>query len=225
MGRSAQISVPSGPPVQGGSARAPLLRSAAIARIAALALALLLLTVLAFPAGALALEPRSWLLKDQAGRSWSLTLLEQADPAYPSGLRLRLTDRSGSQPLDHQRPLRFSDGLGGAWDLDNRSEELVPAGSDLLPRGSAQFDLAGLEPRPRAELPLRLEVPLAAGGYAALFAGPDPVAALHGAVGGPEAGKVHRIVDAGSVRQGDEAAASTLVTDVNVCGSEGSCLP
>lgn len=181
MSRSAQRSVPSGPPVPWGSGLAPLRRRAAIARIAVLGLALLL-AVLACPPEALALEPRSWLLKDQAGRSWSLTLLEQADPAYPDGLRLRLTDRSGSEPLDHQRSLRLSDGLGGAWQLANRSEELVPAGRDLLPPESAQFDLAGLEPRPRAELPLLLEVPLDSGGVAELLAGPDPVAALHDAM-------------------------------------------
>jgi len=158
-----------------------LRREAVIACIPALALVLLLIAVLAAPAVALALESRSWLLQDQAGRSWSLTLLAQADPAYPAGLRLRLTDRSGCQSLDHGRPLRLSDGLGGAWDLGNRSEELVPAGSDLLPPGSAQFDLAGLEPRPRAELPLLIEIPLASGGAAELHAGPGPVAALHDA--------------------------------------------
>ncbi len=179
MGGSAQSSVCAVPLALRGSGLAPLRLVAALARIAALALALLLMTVLAFPAGALALEPRSWLLKDQAGRSWSLTLLEQADPAYPGGLRLRLTDRSGIQPLDHSRPLRLSDGLDGAWQLVNCSAELVPAGSELLPPGSAQFDLAGLEPRPRAELPLLLEVPLASGGAAELLAGPDPVAKLH----------------------------------------------
>lgn len=185
MSRSAQISVPSGQPVPRGSGLAPMRCWAAIARVAALALALLLMAVLAAPAGALALEPRSWLLKDQAGRSWSLTLLEQADPAYPGGLRLRVTDRSGSQPLDHQRPLRLSDSLNRTWQLANSSQELVPAGSDTLPPGSAQFDLSGLEPRPRAELPLLLEVPLASGSAAELLAGPDPVAALHDALSGP----------------------------------------
>jgi hypothetical protein len=157
-----------------------LRRGAVFARIAALAMALLL-TVVATPSGALALEPRGWLMKDQAGRSWSLTLLEQADSSDPGGQRLRLTDRSGSQTLDHSRPLVLRDGLGGVWELANRSQELVPAGSDRLPPGSAQFDLAGLEPRPRAELPLRIEVPLVSGAAAELFAGPDPVAALHGA--------------------------------------------
>jgi len=181
MGGSAQISVSAVPLARRGSGLEPLRRGAALACIASLALALLLMTVLAAPAGALALEPRSWLLKDQAGRSWSLTLLEQADPAYPGGLRLRITDRTGTQPLDHQRPLRLSDSLNRAWQLANSSQELVPAGSDTLPPGSAQFDLAGLEPRPWAELPLLLEVPLASGGAAELLAGPDPVAALHDA--------------------------------------------
>lgn len=185
MGGSAQISVSSVSLARRGSGLAPLRRGASIGRIAALALVLLLMAVLAAPSEALALEPRSWLLKDHAGRSWSLTLLKQADPAYPGGLRLRLTDRSSSQTLDHQRPLRLSDGMGGAWDLGNRSEELVPAGRDLLPPGSAQFELDGMELSPRAELPLLLEVPLDSGDAAELLAGPDPVAALHDAVSGP----------------------------------------
>jgi hypothetical protein len=168
MGGSAQISVSSIPPAHKGSG---------------LALALLLVTVLAFPAGALALGSRSWLLQDQAGRSWALNLLEQADPTYPGGPRLRLTDRSGSQPLDHQRPLHLSDGMGGAWDLGNRSGELVPAAGTALPDASAQFDLPRLEPRPRAELPLLLTVPLASGNPAQLMLTPEAVAALHATTG------------------------------------------
>ena len=133
------------------------------------------------PGAARALEAQHWFLRDQAGRPWTLTLLEQGDPAYPVGLRLRLTDRSGSQQLDHNRPLLLRDGMGGAWVLANRSQELVPAGEETLPAGSAQFDLAGLEPRPRAELPLALDVPLAAGDPAQLVAGAAAVLALHGA--------------------------------------------
>lgn len=150
----------------------------------AAALALLLAIVLMAPAAALALEPRSWLLQDQAGHRWSLTLLEQVDPAYPGGLRLRLTDRTGSQRPDHSRPLRLSDRMGGTWELANCSQELVPAGSDVLPPGSAQFDLTDREPRPRAELPLLLEVPLQSGSMAQLIAGAGPVAALHDAGSG-----------------------------------------
>ena len=127
------------------------------------------------------LEAQPWVLRDQAGRVWSLTLLEQGDPAYPAGRRLRLTDRSGTQQLDHDRPLQLREGMGGAWELANYSNELVPAGEEVLPAGSAQFDLAGLEPRPRAELPLVLEVPLIAGDTARLMAGAAAVAALHGA--------------------------------------------
>lgn len=144
-------------------------------------LAVLLALVLVAPGAALALENQRWALRDQAGHAWSLTLLEQGDPAYPPGLRLRLTDRSGTQQLDHSRPLRLRDGLGGDWELANRSNELVPAGAVDVPAGSAQFDLAGLEPRPRAELPLALEVPLAVGDPAQLVAGAAAVAALHGA--------------------------------------------
>lgn len=143
-------------------------------------LGLVLVGLLSSPALALPLQPRTWLLQDQAGRPWSITLLEQADPAYPDGQRLRLTDRSGSQELDHGRPLRLSDGLGRSWQLANRSQELVMAGTADLPRGSAQFDLADLEPRPRAERPLLLEVPLGSGGHAELVAGAALVAALHG---------------------------------------------
>ncbi len=51
--------------------------------------------------------------------------------------------------------------------------------SNVLPPGSAQFDLAALEPRPRAELPLRIAVPLESGGVAELMAGPEAVAGLH----------------------------------------------
>lgn len=142
-------------------------------------LAALLAVLLLLPAPAQAQEVQRWALQDQAGHAWSLTLLEQGDPAYPAGLRLRLTDRSGTQQLDHSRPLLLRDGMGGAWELANRSHELVPAGEETLPTGSAQFELAGLEPRPRAELPLALDVPLAAGDPAQLVAGAAAVLALH----------------------------------------------
>lgn len=69
------------------------------------------------PGAAQGLEAQPWVLRDQAGRVWSLTLLEQGDPAYPAGRRLRLTDRSGTQQLDHDRPLQLRDGMGvpGSW--------------------------------------------------------------------------------------------------------------
>jgi hypothetical protein len=144
-------------------------------------LALLLGVLLLAPGVALALEAQRWMLEDQAGRAWSLTLLEQVDPSYPAGLRLRLTDRSGVQHLDHQLPLQLRDGMGGTWELENRSVELVPAGDASLPDGSAQFDLPRLEPQPRAELPLLLLVPLSSGDPARVIASPAAVAALHAA--------------------------------------------
>ena len=110
---------------------------------------------------------------------WSLTLLEQGDPSSAAGLRLRLTDRSDSRQLDHSQPLRLRDGLGGVWELANRSNELVPAAEQVLPAASAQFDLVGLVPRPRAEVPLALEVPLVGRDPARLVAGAAAVAALH----------------------------------------------
>lgn len=146
-------------------------------------LALLLGGLLLAPGAALALETQRWTLQDQLGRPWSLTLLEQADPSYPSGPRLRLTDRSGSQRLDHVLPMQLRDGLGGTWELQNRSGELVPAAEDALPDGSAQFDLPRLEPQPRSELPLLLLVPLISGDPAELMAPPAAVAALHDASG------------------------------------------
>lgn len=143
--------------------------------------ALLVGVLLLAPGTALALEAQRWTLQDQASRPWSLTLLEQADPAYPAGLRLRLTDRSNSQRLDHGRPLQLRDGLGGIWELENLSGELVPAGETALPNGSAQFDLPQLEPQLRAELPLVVRVPLASGDSAQLMASPAAVASLHAA--------------------------------------------
>ena len=98
-------------------------------------------------------------------------LLVQADPAYPPGWRLRLNALGGQPPLDHHRPLRLQDGQGGAWQLANRSRELVPEGAAPLPPTSAQFDIEALEPAPKGFLPLRLEVPLAS-------AVPGPVAEL-----------------------------------------------
>jgi hypothetical protein len=80
--------------------------------------------------------------------------------------------------VDHGQPLRVRDGLGGVWALANRSEELVPAAETALPAGSAQFDVAGLVPRPGAVAPLRLEVPLRDGDSAAVTLGPEVVPAL-----------------------------------------------
>jgi hypothetical protein len=122
----------------------------------------------------------AWTLQAEDGRTWSLSLLVQADPAYSGGLRLRHTERSGMQRLDHRRPLQWPDGLGGAWELANRSDELVPIGVDDPPPGSAPFDLAGLQPGPRPDISLALAVPLHSVGEALLEGGPTAVQALHG---------------------------------------------
>lgn len=120
-----------------------------------------------------------WLLQDRAGHPWSLTLLDQADPHYPPGQRLRLTDRSNSQRLDHSRPLHLRDTLGHSWELANCSIELVPTENQSQPEGSAQFDLMALVPSPRSELPLAFDVPLEGGGSAQLVLGASAVEALH----------------------------------------------
>jgi hypothetical protein len=156
-------------------------RSHAGRGLGSVVLALLLGVLLLGQGAALALEPQRWNLQDQSGLSWSLTLLEQLDPSYPGGLRLRFTDRSGRQALDHSRPLQLRDGLGGSWELENRSAELVPAGEMTLPESSAQFDLPRFEPWLRSELPLLLVVPLASGDPAELMAPPAAVVALHDA--------------------------------------------
>lgn len=121
---------------------------------------LLALTLMVLPLQAqAAVEPQRWSLTDSSGHLWGLTLFEQPDPAYPAGWRLRLTARSPGQVVDHQRPLLLSDALGGAWNLPNRSEELVRQGEEVIPESSAQFDAHALNPRPSEVLPLQLEVP------------------------------------------------------------------
>jgi hypothetical protein len=121
---------------------------------------LLALTLMVLPLQAqAAVDLQRWSLTDPSGHLWGLTLFEQPDPTYPAGWRLRLTARSPGQVVDHQRPLLLSDGLGGAWTLPNRSEELVRPGEELIPQSSAQFDVHALDPRPSDVLPLRLEVP------------------------------------------------------------------
>jgi hypothetical protein len=140
-------------------------------RLGALALLLCLLFGLSEAAAQALEDPTRWTLADQGGDRWGLVLLQQADPAYPPGWRLRLNALGGQPSLDHQRPLRLKDGQGGAWQLANRSRELVPEGAAPLPPASAQFDIEGLEPAPKGFLPLRLEVPLAS-------AVPGPVAEI-----------------------------------------------
>ena len=144
-----------------------------------LAAALLALLALPLPVQAAA-APQQWTTTDASGQLWGLNLFEQPDPAYPAGWRLRLTGRSPGQTLDHRRPLLLSDGLGGAWSLPNRSEELVRLAEEQIPAASAQFDAQSLEPRPSAVLPLRLELPTdGRDGVALLVLQSEVVLALH----------------------------------------------
>jgi hypothetical protein len=142
---------------------------------------LLALTLMVLPLQAqAAVDPQRWSLTDSSGHLWGLTLFEQPDPAYPDGWRLRLTARSPGQVVDHQRPLLLSDGLGGAWVLPNRSEELVRQGEAVIPESSAQFDVHALDPRPSDVLPLQLEVPTANHeGTTLVMLQPEVVQALH----------------------------------------------
>ncbi|MCT0219831.1 DUF3122 domain-containing protein [Synechococcus sp. CS-1329] len=146
-----------------------------------LLLTLLLALGLPAPAPAAALIG-SWRVVDDAGHGWGLSLFEQPDPAYPSGWRLRLNAHVPGVEADHGRPLRLRDGLGGAWTLTNCSDEMVPPGDAPgeapVPAGSAQFDVAGLDPRPSAVAPLRLELPLAGGESVGLTLEGDVVPAL-----------------------------------------------
>ena len=144
-----------------------------------LAPALLALLALPLPVQAAA-APQHWTITDASGQLWGLNLFEQPDPAYPAGWRLRLTGRSPGQTLDHRRPLLLSDGLGGAWSLPNRSEELVRLAEEQIPAASAQFDAQSLEPRPSEVLPLRLELPTdGRDGVALLVLQSEVVLALH----------------------------------------------
>lgn len=142
---------------------------------------LLALTLMLLPLQAqAAADPQRWTLTDSSGRSWGLTLFEQPDPAYPDGWRVRLTARSPGQIVDHQRPLLLSDGLSGAWELPNRSEELVRQGEEVIPESSAQFDANGLNHRPSDVLPLQLEVPTDnPEGTIMVMLQPEVVQALH----------------------------------------------
>jgi hypothetical protein len=120
--------------------------------------ALLALTLMVLPLQAqAAVDTQRWSFTDSSGHLWGLTLFEQPDPAYPAGWRLRLTARSPGQVVDHQRPLLLSDGLGCAWTLANRSDELVRQGEELIPESSAQFDAHALDPRPSEVMPLQME--------------------------------------------------------------------
>jgi hypothetical protein len=147
-------------------------------RLAPLLLGLLLVLTLA-PGLARADEGQRWSLRDQDDNRWSLRIFAQPDPAYPSGDRLRLSALTPGVAVDHASPLLISDGMGGAWTLANRSEELVPADGGALPEGSAQFDMADLRPRPSGALPLALTLPLSGEASVVLVLGPEETEALH----------------------------------------------
>jgi hypothetical protein len=151
-------------------------------RFLLLLLILLLTTLLVLGSAASASAASAiqrWSVSDALGHGWSLSLFEQPDPDFAPGWRLRLNARSPGLTLDHERPLAIGDGLGGSWELANRSEELVARGQRIVPAGSAQFDAMDLDPRPRDALPLRLTLPLADGTAAVLTLGPEVVGALH----------------------------------------------
>ncbi len=147
-------------------------------RLAPLLLGLLLVLTLA-PGLARADEGQRWSLRDQDDNRWSLRIFAQPDPAYPSGDRLRFSSLTPGVAVDHASPLLISDGMGGAWTLANRSEELVAPDGGALPEGSAQFDMADLLPRPSGALPLVLTLPLAGETSALVVLGPDETGALH----------------------------------------------
>ncbi len=146
---------------------------------AALAALLLVLLLTVAPGLARADEGQRWSLRDRDDNRWSLRVFAQPDPAYPSGERLRLSALTPGIAVDHSRPLRLSDGVGGSWTLANRSEELVAVGAGPLPESSAQFDMADLLPRPSDALPLVLSLPLAGDASAELVLGPEETQALH----------------------------------------------
>ena len=152
-----------------------------VAFLAALAALLLVLLLTLAPGRARADDGQRWSLRDRDDNRWSLRIFAQPDPAYPSGERLRLSALTPGIAVDHSRPLLLSDGVGGAWTLANRSEELVAAGAGALPEGSAQFDMADLLPRPSYALPLILSLPLAGEASAELVLGPEETQALHAA--------------------------------------------
>jgi hypothetical protein len=105
-----------------------------------------------------ALAAEGWALRDPAGHRFNVTVFEQPFPDYPSGWRLRVNGRGDDLALDHTAALHVSDAMGQAWDLPNRSEELVPNDGTPVPAGSAQFDLDALTPRPSEAIPLEMEL-------------------------------------------------------------------
>jgi hypothetical protein len=85
---------------------------------------LVLAGLLLVPGAAQGLEAQSWVLRDQAGRVWSLTLLEQGDTAYPAG-RPDRPDRSLRHAAARSRPApaatRWHGGCLGAGQLQQRA--------------------------------------------------------------------------------------------------------
>lgn len=147
--------------------------------LAGLCAALLTLSGLALASPAQATAPiQRWSSADTSGHRWGISLFEQPDPDVAAGWRLRLNALDLDRQVDHQRPMEVHDAMGSRWQLANHSEEQVPAGDAAIPAGSAQFDLAGLVPRPSNALPLRISIPLQDAADQDLMLSPEIVAAL-----------------------------------------------
>ena len=78
-------------------------------------------------------QPGNWNLDDGAGHRLGAMLFERSDINTPSGLRLRLNAESGGLQLNHLRPLVLSDDQSQAWQLSNRSEELLTSPGGVIP--------------------------------------------------------------------------------------------
>jgi hypothetical protein len=130
------------------------------------------------PSPAMADQPGNWNLDDGAGHRLGAMLFERSDINTPSGLRLRLNAESGGLQLNHLRPLVLSDDQSQAWQLSNRSEELLTSPGGVIPVGSSQFDAGCLDPIPAGGLSLVMVVPSSEGDLSFDLA-PCQVQSLH----------------------------------------------
>lgn len=143
------------------------------------ALALLFIAPIVSPSPAMAAEqPGNWNLDDGRGHRLGAMLFERSDINSPAGLRLRLNAESGGLQLNHLRPLVLSDGKSQAWQLSNRSEELLTSPRGVIPVGSSQFDAGCLDPIPADGLSLVIVVPKSEGDLSFDLA-PGQVQSLH----------------------------------------------